>query len=1455
MKACSNSARILLGAAGLGVCATCFASATDGLQVVNGEWKVYGDDDGIDQPQPFANAILPADGGLWTLLPDVTETTINTTGATIGGIDFGDRRSKLVSSTRMCDQSTAVSGTKTLTFTGENAFISGSVCGLAGVAYGSVLYGHYLFDTFSNPMVVPEEATLTLKGASVKRFANLSGEGKIIVDEGGLVFQKSDDGALHGGPVEIGHGNLDWKPPLASGASAQVTLPSVSVSMPGTVLTVDSASGTSAELTIGSLSLVSSGSLILNGICGPAPGIGHRAKVRVTDASSLPIHDGVLDANVMGLDDSTKDNGTRFHFLRYDGADGFKECVPSNSLAEAGAQDIAIVGEDADVTLEKSTQVKGLLIDENERYNREDAGAKAPTLTIPENVLLKIGDDVNPAAIVINTSTGYTKQTTSALAGAGTIDFGASEGFVYHGGSLESTVLDLNVKMSGSNGMNFLGTRTCVQFNLNTPAGWTGPTRIGSGVRFQVAKGGALPPKGDVYVEDTGRGYSSQLVLLSPASWDQTFHLSGFGYGSDHNHLGALSLNNGDHAIYGGIVLERDAGICYSGSCSFMGPVSGPGKLVFGTGAGSEALFTGKNTATGGFLLSTGTVSFDHQATPGTGKVETLPDTLLAFRHDTGMKTVVSNVFDVQGALACRKADISFTGPVSAAELRLDRSDVYVKDTKVGTLVAHAASPIGAVDANSTLTIDAAKDSATAVKLVNGAGKLSFVKDGKATLMLTRPQDYGGSTTVRDGTLKLAGGLFNGADVAFWLDETTMVTDGDGIVTEWKSKVGDQTFTVKEGYGGVAFAGPLAANTINGRRVATFSNQRYTALATPLTGSRATVRSCFVVYRASDGLADHCGLIGRYRTASGNDCGLCKSGDCWSDGSYFIDNNKYRQNGESDLDIVPGRTTVLYLRLDDVGRDSCAMAADSYASSWYMLGLRYFDQGTFDGDIAECIAFDRELTDNEAKYVENYLAKKWGVAEELYANVPEPEARVLPMSTALTVDEYATLDLNGTSATVASLAGRGTIVNTSATPATLTVSGASSFEGRVEGNVVVSVAGNLAVGVGAGATLQATGTTTITPFAATLVPTNGLALWCDASDTLSTPTQNHRLNGVWASKAGRVRGLEPDSAATDLPYCDLGSGGWYDVQLFNSKSRLRTTEPVSLRTVYICAQDTYTDVSKRGGDMILGVYDSKRGVRFDSAGTSLETLNLDRAKSITWNGDPASNIETAGERFVFAYRNMSVAQTPLAGSSDGTVLGTQKLMVGFGASGLWSYPCICFEVIMFDRDVTDREDEQIRAYLTEKWISQFKASGQKQPYFRPAPVAFDPQASLRLADGASVNLLNAGSVALASLGGAGTVTGDVTLNGTFVVDARGGRDVALTTVAGNLILGGGATAVAENCGRLSVGRHPALSVTGTATGSFGVLAVPGVPEGKVEWYSTENEWGLSRFGGTAIILR
>ena len=69
MKIMSYPPRITRGLAGLVLCATCLASATDGLQVGNGEWKVYMEDDGLTTTQPFRDGILPADGQYFWIGP------------------------------------------------------------------------------------------------------------------------------------------------------------------------------------------------------------------------------------------------------------------------------------------------------------------------------------------------------------------------------------------------------------------------------------------------------------------------------------------------------------------------------------------------------------------------------------------------------------------------------------------------------------------------------------------------------------------------------------------------------------------------------------------------------------------------------------------------------------------------------------------------------------------------------------------------------------------------------------------------------------------------------------------------------------------------------------------------------------------------------------------------------------------------------------------------------------------------------------------------------------------------------------------------------------------------------------------------------------------------------------------------------------------------------------------
>ena len=110
----------------------------------------------------------------------------------------------------------------------------------------------------------------------------------------------------------------------------------------------------------------------------------------------------------------------------------------------------------------------------------------------------------------------------------------------------------------------------------------------------------------------------------------------------------------------------------------------------------------------------------------------------------------------------------------------------------------------------------------------------------------------------------------------------------------------------------------------------------------------------------------------------------------------------------------------------------------------------------YGGEYAEVIAYNRVLTDAERQKVEDYLARKW-YSKDFYGTT-EQSASVLPESTALTIKTGGTLDLNGVSATVASLSGIGAITNSGAA-ATLTVTGESTFAGVVGGPVTLSLAG------------------------------------------------------------------------------------------------------------------------------------------------------------------------------------------------------------------------------------------------------------------------------------------------------------------------------------------------------------------------------------------------------------
>ena len=117
------------------------------------------------------------------------------------------------------------------------------------------------------------------------------------------------------------------------------------------------------------------------------------------------------------------------------------------------------------------------------------------------------------------------------------------------------------------------------------------------------------------------------------------------------------------------------------------------------------------------------------------------------------------------------------------------------------------------------------------------------------------------------------------------------------------------------------------------------------------------------------------------------------------------------------------------------------------------------------GDIAEVVAYDRWLSDDERVEVERYLQDKWGLAEVSAIAC----TNVLPVSTDLTVAEDATLDLAGGFQEVASLSGAGVVTNTSSGMATLRLaSGTSVFTGTFGGDIYLEVAAGATLDLGGG---------------------------------------------------------------------------------------------------------------------------------------------------------------------------------------------------------------------------------------------------------------------------------------------------------------------------------------------------------------------------------------------------
>lgn len=1392
---------LILLAAALSAAAGLRASGTDATA-----WKTGGS---WSDPEAWLYQTA-GDGGSATISNTVSSFVQDAPGLSLGSLSLPGRTLPFT-----------LSGSETLSFAGAASadMPNDAVPNARGT--GSAAHA-----VLAAPVVVPAGASLALRGGLWWLFGQpVSGTGALRVEDGAAAFNAAA-APLFAGDVALAGGGL------VAAASGVSTLPgTLSVERAGAFV----AAAPGADLTLGALSRGEGGLLAVVGTGGAR--IGTDAFVRVADASTVPVRDGVADPTLVVVDASTA-RGPKMSFAAHDSERGFSPYVPTATLSGAGMSDIALVA--ADETLAADAAVRGVEI---------DGGS---VLTVPSGVTLSVGDGEHPAAVLVNGAAGTSVQALS-VEGSGSVDFGASEGMVCGVFGNQTSALTWNPRITGSAGVTFAAAAhpECFSATFVTPsgwtAGWTGPTRI-SGLRFQP-KSNPFPAGGDVYVGDGNAVHSGQLRIQDAnLAFDQHVHVRGSGVKGAAG-LGVVHAIAKNATFDGTVTLDADSTFHgHNGTevFTFSGPVDGEGGFVAYKG---DFRFAGNTSWQGATsLLNASKMAFTGGTAFGAGPVFLAEGASASLSNGTATAVSLPQRIDARGALAFVDGVWSFDGSADLAAL-----DARGVAFGVGTnLAVRTTSPLldgetsfRATRADSVLTLGGDSDAAFAARLSDGAGTLSLVKDGAGTLRLSGPQSYAGSTTVRSGTLALVTDPLSDAGIAWRLDASDTAswsTDDAGRVTRWASCAGEPAVFAPS----TASQGPTVGRTLNGLPVLSFTKANTTRL---LADRELTQRTVLVVH-VPRGCAELAGLFGKPNV----NCGVrLYPATKWelrpTPSMARRVGDAIRLNGSADTTLEDGKPSILSFTLSTT--DYASGIVPSYAPA---IG-RYYADCSFEGDIAEVVAYTRVLTDAERGAAERALAAKWGVELAETPSVAPPQ--VLPPSTALALEGDATLDLGGHDLVVASLAGQGAIANSSATPATLTVTGSCSFAGRVGSGVTLraagSGAGTVSAAVETGGAIAVDGGSVALSTYRFSPPAEGLALWLDASRPETVVTNAAGTVTQWRSLGGRLSGVVsgqgPKNTQQAGPFAyDLADGGGKPGLRFGPTNVL-SAKACSPRCVFFVAR---TDGAPGQYQTPWGLWNADREFRMNAGRTALakqwgtlalETATVDGASSLALSAD---------RRYLFALRIPDgFVSTDTVGPLGAPGDGASGRGITIGANFNQGIPEWVNEVVVYEQDLSDADFALVHDYLMAKWIDA--PDGELGGV---ADAAFATGASLAVGGGAAVDATAASPLALAALrsdGTGGIVAGDLTLDA-FALDAGGASSILPIVVDGDLTIRPAAAATVE--GHSALGRdsvHVALRATGAFAGDFASATFAEPSRG---WSATRSaaSWGVHCTFPTILIF-
>ena len=1374
---------------------------------------------------PWKGGKVPSDGGTAYFVTPSTVKLAPTAGLQLGAIEVRSG-------------ATANLTTRGLTMVGDNPYIQ--------AAYNSV----FQIDS-TVPLSGTGANTLTLKSApgygfgKFNLYADLPNFALLDLDSGTLDVYRTGAGQtlLTTGPVRLSGGNLTYVAWMSSAGDASASIATGAGSTftvapgPARLRVARSTNADTATLTVGPIVREGRAVAELESTSDGDNQLGVTTFIKTTSAPTLV--NGFVEPWLVtkGQNADAEDGAHHVDFLTYDVDKGF---VPATALYASDFGDpTAVVSKTGNVTIDSDTQVQGLRI--------VSIGGQ-PSLTL--NATLTVGDGMHPAAVLLNYRGGGSNP--FLLNGTGELDFGTSEGIIWCAPNMTDgrRYVQFSVPIRGSNGITFAapmqtsGRAPIIQPYASGVTAWTGPLHLRN-VRYQGTLQERLPSP-HVYVDGRGLVRGAQVTIGSAALTNH-FHIAGNGLQDSTDRGVALQ---GIGTLNGPVTLEHDATLfAYAdspGTFTVNGPIDGRGTLTLRAENPSWTFrLSAPNTYDGDTEIISTMVTLDANGTFGTGSVNMDADSSVRL---AGVSKTIPNAISGQGAMKLLAASIVAPATNTLSALAFDgnsaagvagMSTLTATDTTVGSVKGR-----GTVNGTS-FTVKSNTDSEFHAEL---SGSATLVKDGAGTLSLYSDVTSSGGVTVQGGTLRTVG-LIDApfADsLAFHLDATradTFKYAEDGTITNWASTVGNVAFASA----GNVFTGPRrSADTWNGLPAVTFdagmSNRLYSTVA-------VAPRTMFFVLRQRPSNMVSCGGLFGQADRDDNGIRILKSGNSasWDGGAgssshhVFDTDGRLVINGVENASRSVSENTPQVLVVEKSDANTLRGLAFTAALGGYCNTATVIARDrNLDGDVAEVVAYDRILSVSERKRVENYLARKW------MDTTFDANTNALSLGTGeLTLAGDGVLDLAGVDVTVASLAGTGLITNSSARAATLTVTGASTFSGEVRGNVTVSVAGGtVAAALSDDASLSVAGNATLGLYNAQ-PPTDGLLWWMDAADASTITTNADGKVTRWNSKGGSGINFSADGTLPAPVYAPAGHanalgakpGVWFDG---TGRTRLTSSEAKSVKTTFLVwsTKDGTSDSKFRG---IYGYRNVDAGIRYwTGAGlsicqvscpfTEVDDYFLDGVRptlvgnySISLDLIP---LETVHVLSVVAGEGRSAPQKQYTfGSYHGS---SDRCFIGW-----------VFEAIAYDRCLTDAERRQVENYLLAKWTG----SG--------APVANTTVGgTVSVAENATLTVAGGAPLAVDSLSGGGTITGDVVADG-FEVTVKPNGTADKLTVDGTMTFASGAFLQVNNPEYLANNNFvtflEATGIAGTFAGSN--LTRP------CGWRLGNGRGQIFRSNGFAIIFR